>query len=586
MVPLDSIEFVEHEFSTHPLHHSKVDALSAYLTDEPFEIRSSGSEPVVFSPRSAGIDFYGDGLYTTEAYIEDHPKIVASFRKASLLGWEYAIKNPNEVIGWILEKYTDRKSRKALEYEAYKTIDLIANDIVEVGYMNPGRWEHMADVFRSAGMIEGEVDIKGMLYETKAPIRRSVLLKVIAATALCFAPISIIALKQRQDRIQLKSEIERRKASEQLLSKREKEYSSIFKEAPLAFIVFDSSLRIKAWNQAAESIFGWSEQETLGKIATDFMAPKSAFETIHEAKAALKKNKSRTLINENLTKDGRTILCRWHNVSRKNLDGEVVEFHSIAVDVTSEIAEKEQLNEHYSAIHSSNKKKDKLIAQTSHEIRNPLNAIMGYAQILQSDAPDAQTEEMAQIIMEGAESMVALLNDLLDSSKIDAGMMELNFTEFDLAQLIQKNHDLYKQLIGRKGLEFKLTVPEGPCLATSDESRLGQIITNLLSNAAKFTRTGHIEIKLEVISDTDRSSAYSYAIEVIDTGIGMDQTTLQMVFEPFTQANKHISLEYGGTGLGLTLSKKLAGLLSGELTAQSEPGNGSCFTLYLPKRPK
>lgn len=333
-IPLETITFERHSFSPVPLYNGEVDAISAYITDEPFAIRELGKEPVMFSPRSAGIDFYGDILFTTEQYLEANRETVASFRFASLQGWKYAVEHPDEVIDWILAKYETEKSREALEYEAKQTINLIRPNVVEIGYMHMGRWEHMAEVFREMGMIETIPELDSMLYRKAIPMTERYPLKTIGVSALCIALIGLVSWKQRRDCRSLEAEIRRREESDRLLDERETEYRTIIESAPLPFMVWDTELVIRRWNREAEKLFGWSADQAIGQSALDLIIPPGAENTVEQCIKKLLTDDSHTQISENLTKDGRIVLCRWHTVPRRDVQGTITELHLIAADVT------------------------------------------------------------------------------------------------------------------------------------------------------------------------------------------------------------------------------------------------------------
>jgi hypothetical protein len=143
----------------------KVDTISAYSTDEPYILSEQGVDYNVFSPRSAGIDFYGDTLFTTEKYLQQHPERVKAFLQATVKGWEYALKNPAEIIDLILAKYSTRHSREHLLFEARESQKLILPNIIEIGYMNPGRWQNIAKVYATQGKIPADFSLDGFLYE-------------------------------------------------------------------------------------------------------------------------------------------------------------------------------------------------------------------------------------------------------------------------------------------------------------------------------------------------------------------------------------------------------------------------------------
>lgn len=160
----ESLAQVDHSFDPRDLLAGRVDAISAYITDEPFFLERARFPYLSFTPRSAGIDFYGDNLFTTEAELRQHPERVAAFREASLKGWQYAMRHPEEVAELILKRYGVRHGRDYLLYEAKQMAPLIQPELVEMGYMNPGRWHHIVEVYASLGMLPEGFSLKGFLY--------------------------------------------------------------------------------------------------------------------------------------------------------------------------------------------------------------------------------------------------------------------------------------------------------------------------------------------------------------------------------------------------------------------------------------
>jgi len=163
-IPLREIKIFPHEYSISNLISGRVDAISAYSTDEPFMLLNQGIEYSTFSPRAGGIDFYGDTLFTSENQVREHPERVSAFLAASLKGWRYALENTDEIIDLILSKYTKRHSREHLLFEARMSKQLIMADVVELGYMNPGRWEHISRTYAKLGMIGSDFSLEGFIY--------------------------------------------------------------------------------------------------------------------------------------------------------------------------------------------------------------------------------------------------------------------------------------------------------------------------------------------------------------------------------------------------------------------------------------
>lgn len=225
----------------------------------------------------------------------------------------------------------------------------------------------------------------------------------------------------------------------------------------------------------------------------------------------------------------------------------------------------------------ANQAKSEFIANMSHELRTPLNGIYGLAQALESSALLPEQQEQARMIQTSGETLTLLLSDILDMSKIEAGKLELSPVRTDLAQLIRDSHALFAAQAEDKGLAFDLDIDAGfPANVISDGHRIRQCLSNLLSNALKFTDEGRVFMHASARQDDGRSQI---RIEVADTGIGMSADVMKRLFEPFAQADASISTRFGGTGLGLVISRNLARLMGGDITVSSRPGDGSVFVL-------
>lgn len=164
-IPPGTLDIIPHSFDPMDLVEGKAAAMSAYSTDEPFQLKELGLEYITFSPREAGIDFYGDCFFTIPSLVESDPGLVQQFTQASLEGWQYALDNPREIIDLILEKYSTRKNREHLEFEYEMMVDLIDHPSTRVGDMSPERWEYMADTYKELGMIPTDYQITGLLYD-------------------------------------------------------------------------------------------------------------------------------------------------------------------------------------------------------------------------------------------------------------------------------------------------------------------------------------------------------------------------------------------------------------------------------------
>lgn len=230
----------------------------------------------------------------------------------------------------------------------------------------------------------------------------------------------------------------------------------------------------------------------------------------------------------------------------------------------------------------ANMAKSRFLANMSHELRTPLNAIIGYSEILQEDAEEQGLEDFItdlQKIDSAGKHLLSLINDVLDLSKIEAGKMELTPETFSLKQTIDDVIHMIHPLIEKKYNTLQTDYPDDLGNTYNDSVKLKQILFNLLSNAAKFTENGCIQI---VVRRVQKQAQEWFLFTLVDNGIGMTDEQQEKLFTPFTQADTSTTRKYGGTGLGLTITKKFVELMGGTIEVQSEFGKGSQFTIYLP----
>jgi len=241
----------------------------------------------------------------------------------------------------------------------------------------------------------------------------------------------------------------------------------------------------------------------------------------------------------------------------------------------------EEAQQARAAAEQANRAKSAYLASMSHEIRTPLNAIIGFTRIVRRRGagvlPEKQVENLDKVLV-SSEHLLGLINTILDLAKIEAGRMEVQPSTFDAAKLVEESAITVQPLIKHERVELKTEIEQELPLVFSDQEKIRQILINLLSNAAKFTHQGQI-----TVSACHQDQVL--AISVSDTGIGISDEALGRIFEEFQQANGSTTRqEYGGTGLGLTISRSLARLLGGDLTAASVNGGGSTFRLTVPLR--
>lgn len=221
--------------------------------------------------------------------------------------------------------------------------------------------------------------------------------------------------------------------------------------------------------------------------------------------------------------------------------------------------------------------KTRMLAIVSHEIRTPLNGLLGMLQAMAAEPMAATQKQRLEVALESGETLTSLLNDLLDASKIEAGRLELLDADFDLERLLARIQAAFGDVAGKKGVALRIEIAaEAAGHWVGDKVRLGQIVSNLVSNAVKFTDRGEVRVAVAL------SSSAGLRIDVRDSGVGMDEAAMARLFAPYMQASAETAHTHGGTGLGLSISRSLARMMGGDITVESTPGRGSCFTVELP----
>ena len=271
-VRINTMTVFPHEYGISNLISGKVDAVTAYATDEPFILLEKGIKYNTFSPRSGGIDFYGDTLFTTESIINETPEKVRLFTEASLKGWRYAIENSEEIIDLIVSKYTQRHTREHLQFEADMSKRLIMANVVEIGYMNKGRWNHISDIFKKFHKIPDEFSLAGFIYEGKAKHDNSIfyvglsLLIVISLTAFL-----IIGWFYRINKT-LKKEITKRQEVEIFLKENERQISTLMSNLPgIAYrCLNDENYTMQFLSKGCKEMTGYNVSALVGNKETSY----------------------------------------------------------------------------------------------------------------------------------------------------------------------------------------------------------------------------------------------------------------------------------------------------------------------------
>jgi PAS domain S-box-containing protein len=328
---------------------------------------------------------------------------------------------------------------------------------------------------------------------------------------------------------------------------------------------------------------------------------------LDETHANIMKDKTPSSFEIRLVQPDGTVKWIQNNISPVLEDDKLVRLKGVIIDITErKHAEKEllehrdhleelvnerteELNKAKKEAEDANRAKSEFLANMSHEIRTPMNAVLGYTELLSSMLDDNVQKEYINSIISSGRSLLTLINDILDLSKIEAGKLEMEFDYVDTYFFFSEFEKIFSLKIFEKGLKFILDITSGtPAGIYIDEARVRQIVFNLLGNAIKFTSEGKIVLKVftenpHIVNYSgERSEEFiDLIIEVKDTGIGISKKLQEAIFEPFAQGRD--SNKYGGTGLGLTITRRLTSLMNGTIYVHSKPGTGSTFTVRIPE---
>ena len=333
-VDIKRLHLVDHQHEISDLIAGKVRTMSIYTTDEPFSFAKQGVDVQLFHPIMAGIDFYGDNLFTTQTMVERFPERVEAFRQASLMGWRYAMQHPDEIIDLIQSTYSERKSPAHLAFEAEKMRELMLPDIVELGYMNPGRWQHIAHSYYQLGLLPENFEVEGMLYQTSdmAYQRLKQQFYYLFGGLLLVGLLALIFYRQYH-----------------LANLRHKQFEALFENAPVSLMEIDEQGTIYHWNDEAENTFQYSADEALGQNVYNLVLIEHEKAAVRDiVSQALAKNKMIYLENQNRRKDGKTLTCQWSNMPFESGHLKSRRVICMARDITQEKAMQEKL---YKAAH-------------------------------------------------------------------------------------------------------------------------------------------------------------------------------------------------------------------------------------------
>ncbi|MCU0323445.1 MAG: response regulator, partial [Chitinophagaceae bacterium] len=375
-------------------------------------------------------------------------------------------------------------------------------------------------------------------------------------------------------------DITERKLAEANLKIQEEKYRRIIANMNLGLVEVDLNDKIQYVNQSFTELSGYNIDELLGNNASEIFLTEADRNLMHKKNQSRKKGISDAYEVQVKNKKGD---LRWWLISGAPLFNDLHQQTGsigIHLDITAQKELEEELIEAKRLAENSSHAKEIFLTNMSHEIRTPMNAIIGMKRQLQKTTLNTNQQLYLNVIGSAADNLLVIINDILDFSKIEAGKIVLEKIGFNLVSLVQQSVQILKHKAEEKGIRLTVNIDESVAnVFIGDPFRINQVLMNLLSNAIKFTEKGYVEVSCKVL--LQKGTKQQLEICVKDTGIGMDEKFLAVVFQKFSQEDESIARRYGGTGLGMSISKQLVELMGGSIRVQSKKNVGSSIGIKI-----
>jgi len=386
------------------------------------------------------------------------------------------------------------------------------------------------------------------------------------------------SINNQKRSVGIAQDISKQKFNELEIIKNQERFKSIMNSATSGFFIVDLKGNIVETNNQFCEMLGYTREELLKLNITDI----EAVEKVQDTKKRIKKileTGSDNFDTLHKTKGSKFLEIEIIATFEK-LNNQILAY---AIDISKRKYSEKQLKEAKELAEQSNKLKSEFLANMSHEIRTPMNAILGFSEILQEKiGTNPEYQNYFDGIINSGKNLLKLIDDILDLSKIEAGKLEIIYEIVNLKTLIFDIKNIFELKAKRKNVNFEIFIDSQlPDELILDETRLRQVMFNLLGNAIKFTEKGQIKIVAKIAERKIHTGFINLQLEIHDTGIGIPENQQSIIFEPFRQQEGQSSRKYGGTGLGLSITKRLVEMMNGEISVVSKLNKGSVFTIYL-----
>jgi PAS domain S-box-containing protein len=553
--------------------------------DGSFERKDDTSVPISFSVVPIHKDHAIVGAVVSFNDITERKRVEEELRKASFLAtialeltdsgyWHVDYSDPDyyyqsELAARIMGEEPKPDGRYHLQDEWFSR--LIEAD--------PELAQKTDDLYR--GAIEGKYKGYSAFYPYKRPVDGKVVWLHASGSVVRDADGKALHMYGvYQDITEIKKAEQEIKASEQRVRETEQFYRSVLELAPDGLMVVDDTGIVELANAQCETLFGCPRDRLIGQSIEELVSGDdrpwhlTLKEALHRTPATHEMGANRDLCG--FLQDGTRFPVEIGLSPLPARNGVGAKLAVSILDISQRKQQENALKQAKEKAEEATELKSMFLANMSHEMRTPMNAINGLAYLaLKTDLTDKQRDYVGKIHHAGR-SLLSVINDILDFSKIEAGKLDIEDIDFALDDVITSVTTLTGEKAHDKGLEFLAEIPSSvPLQLVGDPLRLGQILTNLVNNAIKFTENGEIRLKVECTTRSDEKTELRFS--VADTGIGMSREQVSHLFQPFTQADMSTTRKHGGTGLGLTISRKLVEMMGGRIWLESEPEMGSTF---------
>ncbi|HTV22799.1 MAG TPA: PAS domain S-box protein [Polyangiaceae bacterium] len=347
-----------------------------------------------------------------------------------------------------------------------------------------------------------------------------------------------------------------------------------------AVLATDAEGKIRTWNSGAELLWGWSAAEIIGQPLAVLCAP----ELLEEQAAIFERMRDGRHVAPydtfGIAKNRRRLPLSVSVTATRDDAGQFEGISAVVRDVTRHLELQDALQHAKSVAETASQLKSAFLANMSHEVRTPLNGVVGIVDLLRTTTLTPEQQGYVETLLEAARALRVIVDDVLDFSKIEAGRIELETVEFDVSALVRSVVEMFRGAAEDNESELRLVLPARvPLRVMGDPNRLRQVLSNLVGNAVKFTKSGGIDVRVEANDGT--GTKLDISVEVEDTGVGIGAEAQALIFQPFAQADGSITRRFGGTGLGLSICRKLVDLMGGRIGFSSQLGVGSTFWLEL-----